>query len=371
MPTYRATLTVITPVHIGTGQVLQRRYDYVVHQGRTWRLHVDRVLEAFEARWRQQAQGGRYPLPGDLLTEADFANRALFRYVLPGRPRSPRPFAELREFIKDTWDRPYIPGSSLKGAIRTALAWAGWAERIPALRRNDIGRNPRFAGQPLEKRLFGPDPNHDLLRALQVSDFFGPQKPGEGLVVVNAQVVTSRGLQAPIELEAAVDVTFEGTLKVDDYLFSRHARRLGFGDRRDWLTPQGLLERLRRHSQARLEHLTEHFYRFARRGIPGAEKVAKFYEELRDFDLPKNHAFLAIGWGTGWDGKTFWTHLQEDAHLFEALVKQFRLQRRPKGASKRKPGDPFPASRRVVVQKERVAAPFGWVVLALEEGDDG
>ncbi len=368
MTTYRVRLEVLTPVHIGTGQVLQHRYDYVVHAGKTYRLHVDRVLETFEARWQKQAQGGRYPLPGDLLTPADYANAALFRYVLPGQPRSGKHFAELREFIKDPWDRPYIPGSSLKGALRTALAWAGWEERIPALRRNDIGRNPKFAGQPLEKRIFGPDPNHDLLRALQVSDLFGPQRPGAGLGVLNAQVITSRGLQAPIELEAAVGVTFEGTLKVDEYLFSRHAQRLGFGDRRAWLTPEGLLERVRGHSRARLERLAEQFARFAERGIPGAEKVAGFYEKLLGLRLPANSAFLALGWGTGWDGKTFGTHLQQDPHLFEALVRQFRLQRRPRSAPTRRPGAPFPTSRRVVVKRERVAAPFGWVLFALEEG---
>src|SRR5690606_40558751 len=37
--------------------------------------------------------------------------------------------AEIQEQIKDPWDRPYIPGSSLKGALRTAIAFVGAAQR--------------------------------------------------------------------------------------------------------------------------------------------------------------------------------------------------------------------------------------------------
>lgn len=32
-----------------------------------------------------------------------------------------RPAQQIKEFIRDGFDRPYIPGSSIKGAIRTAV----------------------------------------------------------------------------------------------------------------------------------------------------------------------------------------------------------------------------------------------------------
>ncbi len=362
MTTFRVEIRTLTPLHIGTGAELRYDFDYVVHQGRTWRLHVDRILEA---RYDARAQGA-IPLPGRMLTANDFQQRPeFFRYVATGVPRRAKTYAALRECIKDPWDRPYIPGSSLKGALRTALAWAGWSELHLPLKRNLIGHRAKFAAQPLERRIFGPNPNRDLLRALQVSDLFGPQKPGQGVGVLDVQVVTRQGFKAPIPIEAVVQQTFTGTLKVDDYLLSAVAQQLGFADRRHWLT-NDFLPRLRRYARQRLEALSAHFAAFARSGVPGADDLVRFYQKLLNTTLPANMTFLQLGWGTGWDGKTLWTHLQQNPQLFEALIRDFRLQRRPKGAPPRRPGAPFPSSRRVVVRRQRIAAPLGWVVLALE-----
>jgi len=76
----------------------------------------------------------------------------------------------IREQIKDCYHRPYIPGSSLKGAIRTALAWAMLKDGVIRLEKGVIGDNPRNAAKELMKKLFGADPNHDLLRAMHVFD---------------------------------------------------------------------------------------------------------------------------------------------------------------------------------------------------------
>ena len=369
MTTYALKLQVLTPVHIGTGNELRNGFEYTVHGNHTWRLDVDRILEARYDLWAEHRARGRYLPPAKLLREEDFRRRDLFRYVIPGVPKTGGAFAELRECIKDPWDRPYIPGSSLKGALRTALAWARWKEAGIRIERAALGRRAKFAARPLERRIFGPDPNHDLLRALQVSDLFGPQKPAEGVGVLNAQVVTRDGLKAPIKVEALVNVAFTGTLKIDDTLLrGKAARKLGFGDRAHWLSKEGLLEALRAYSKARFQALADRFDFYARHDVPGAKKIADFYRNtLLKKRLPANSVFLALGWGTGWDGKTFWTHLMQDAELFESIVRDFSLQRRPKGAPPRKPGDAFPSSRRAVVREGRVAAPFGWVILTLEE----
>ncbi len=377
MPTYRARLTVLTPVHIGSGEELHHGFDYVVHQNKTWRLNVDRILEERFAQWQRLAAEGNYPPPARLLTTEDFCRGEFFRYVLPGVPQSTRVYAALREFIKDPWDRPYIPGSSIKGAIRTALAWAGWREagaRVDMAtlhqweqQKRQRRLSSRWVGRILERRIFGRDPNHDLFRALQVSDFFGPQKPGQGLMVVNAQVVTRQGFQAPIPVEALrSDTTFEGTLKIDDYLLQGlAAQKLGFHHRAHWLTEE-FIPRLQKYARARLQTLAQEIEeRFGH--LAGAHRIVRFLKHMESFPLSSTQTFLALGWGTGWDGKTFWTHLMEDTEFFEGLVGLFGLQRRPKGAPQRQPGDPFPASRRVVVQDERMAAPFGWMLLEIED----
>ena len=113
MSVYTVNLTTLTPLHIGDGDELRQDFDFVVHDGRTYRLDEDAVLLAKEKQLAPDRQG-RYPLPGRLLQEADYRDAGLFRYVLPGFPRSRKSDARMKSFIKDVRDRPYIPGSSLK-----------------------------------------------------------------------------------------------------------------------------------------------------------------------------------------------------------------------------------------------------------------
>lgn len=360
MTTYDLLVRTLTPLHIGDGNLLRRDFDFAVYENRTYRLNEDAILEAKESQW--QTARGTYPLPGRMLNEAtDFRNRDFFRYTLRNAPRSEKTDAELRAFIKDSQDRPYLPGSSLKGAFRTALAWTGWKEVRPQLDRQAIGRSKSWAAQPLERQLFGRDPNHDLLRALQVSDCVGLQQPGEGLLVVNAQVVTKKSAGSPIELEALQgDIAFRGTLKIDKTLFAPMAEReLKFGNRQHWLTE--LMARAQAHSQARIEPLAEWFER-----AEGGEAIASFYRDLLKAKVGANSAVMQIGWGAGWDGKTLGAHLQSDPQLFEQIVYDFRMHKANKGAPPRKPSDPFPRSKRVTMSKGRMATPLGWVLVTLK-----
>lgn len=368
MTTYNLTLRTLSPVHIGTGDEWRLGFDFVLYKNQTWVFDEDAVLQAKEAQLKPDARG-HYPLPGALLTEADMQNPRLFRYVLRGQPPSEKADARMKPFIKDPYDRPYIPGASLKGALRTALAWTGWNEaQLGRVKRNDIGRNRSWAGNPLEKKLFGKDPNYDLLRALQVSDLHGPQAAGEGLVAVKAQVLTQSAAQSPIGLEALVsEVDFHGSLKIDDDLFKPMAAKLGFGDRKLWLDE--LLPRAQKHSRARIERLADWFENVAP-PAPSAERIAGFYRQLLGSHPAPNQALMQIGWGAGWDGKTFWTHIQQDEFLFEKLVGEFRLDKAGR-RSRRQPGDPFPTSRRVAVSgkkdEAKPIAPFGWALVEMTE----
>ncbi|MEW5827992.1 MAG: type III-A CRISPR-associated RAMP protein Csm5 [Chloroflexota bacterium] len=369
MTVYSATIQTISPVHIGDGNTLRQNFDFVTHNGKTWRLNEDEILRTFETQLRPD-RAGHYPTPGELVLRdpANFQNPALFRYILQGVARSGKTYAELRSFIKDSQDRPFFPGSSLKGALRTALAWTGWSEvNLRLSRRSDVGNSKSWAARPLEKKLFGSDPNRDLLRALHVADLFGEEKPGGRLLVVNAQVLTPKNTQSPIELEALPgDVTFKGSITVDETLFAPFAdRELGFGNRRHWL--EELTLRAQKHSQARIAQLADWF----EHADQNYHLVARFYRELSAASLPTNQALLQVGWGSGWDGKTFGSHLQADEYLFEQLVADFRMHKAGKDSPPRKPGDAFPRSKRAAMRVKdgvaRAVAPFGWVLLTLEK----
>jgi CRISPR-associated protein Csm5 len=364
MTVYQVRLQTLTPLHIGDGDELRQDFDFAVFNRHTYRLNEDAILFAKADSLRPDVHG-RYPPPGKLLTEADFQKDDFFRYVLRGAPRSSKTDARMKSFVKDTGDRPYIPGSSLKGAIRTALAWTGWDEVKPKLDRGAIGRSKSWAGQPLERKLFGPDPNHDLLRALHVSDLFGPGEAGEGLLIVNAQVLTKKNAQSPVELEALPgDIPFEGTITIDETLFGSLAEpELHFGNRRHWL--EQLIPRLQAHSNARIAELLEWF----ETADQAYAAVANFYRRLHETQLGASQALVQLGWGSGWDGKTFWTHLQTDPLLFEQLIDDFRMHKAGRDSPPRKPGDAFPRSKRaaMVVRQgtPHIVAPFGWALLEM------
>lgn len=364
MTVYTLTLTTLSPLHIGDGNELRQGFDFIVHQGRTYRLNVDAILAAYSARMLAN-RSGSYPPPGELLTEDDKKIAEYFRYSLSGSPHSQGSYKKVvRSCIKDVFDYPYIPGSSLKGALRTALAWTGWSEVNPSLNRDILDNKKEYAGQPLERKLFGDDPNHDLLRALQISDLTSNHKPQRRLVLLNARVLTQRSAASPVELEAiAGDTRFTGTLRIDHSLFSPAAEReLKFAKHRHWLDE--LMPRVQKHSRARIAELTA-WYEHAE----NCAAVARFYRQLANAQLPPNQALVQLGWGSGWDGKTFWTHLQKDAHLFEQLVGDFRMHKAGRTSPPRRAGDPFPRSKRAVMKivegRSAPLAPMGWALIEI------
>ncbi|MCS7222132.1 MAG: type III-A CRISPR-associated RAMP protein Csm5 [Anaerolineae bacterium] len=361
---YRARAALLTPLHIGSGRDLLLSYDYAVRNERTWRLNEEAILEAQNIDDPGLVERLMRIPPAQLLKPTDFQeNSPFFRYVIRGTPRSTAEGAQLREQLKDAYNRPYLPGTSLKGALRTALAWYAWRELGLRPERTRLNPDPRFAAQGYERAIFGSDPNHDLLRALHVADS-APVGP-ERLILVNARVLHRSGRMAsPIELEAiAPDTVFHLTIKLDLALFSDWARRHQLAMRgEEWL--QALPTVVNRHTAQRVKEERAWF-----NGVPGAERIEEFYKLLT---VPAQGFLLQVGWGTGWDDKTFGSRLRADPNFLEGILRPTRAGGYGIARGRRQPGDPFPKSRRVVVQVQRASngrtlerpvAPLGWVLV--------
>ncbi|MEW5958019.1 MAG: type III-A CRISPR-associated RAMP protein Csm5 [Chloroflexota bacterium] len=366
---FDVTVTPLTPLHIGSGETLLQEYDFHVMGNITYRLNQDAILTEQEVADPQQAELLARTPPAQLLDDKrDYhAGSRFIRYRLAGRPRSKREGAELREQIKTVRNEAYLPGSSLKGAIRTALTWHGWAEQRLSPQKTDLEGNPKYAGRRLEQQLMGRDPNHDLLRALQVSD--SAPTDADCFMVLNAQVMMARGLGSPIEVEAIrPDTPFHLTMKIDTRLLGDWAgqNQLRLGGNPTWLT--ALPQYIQAHTRQRLESGWEWFKK-----KPDAKQAAGLYRQLLGVKLPENSCLLQIGWGTGWGGKTYGSRLQANGPLMEFIISKYRLAR-----GRRNPGDAFPKSRRVAVSVAKDPAgkfkpvpglPLGWVLMELKERD--
>lgn len=358
---FDVSISLLTPLHIGSGKELLRDYDYVTYGGRTWVIQPDTMLEFFQkpdGSFDERLLGRP---AAELLMAKDFDlenKQKLFRYILPGQPRAQGHGAVLREQYKDAFDRPYIPGSSLKGALRTLLAWHGFQERKLRLNVDNIRAGRSWAGQALEREIFGADPNRDLLRGLQVAD--SEPVAAERLQIINAQVVTgSEQMGAPIEVEAVRgDTVFTTTVMLDEFLHSPAAeQQLHFGERWNWL------EQIPEIARAwGIEHLRRERDWFRQRKY---EVVSRLYHQMVNAlgKLPSSQFFLQIGWGGGWNNKTIGYLLQTDDKAWERLLGDKRLS---PARFRRRPGDPFPKSRRVVTANRQVAAPLGWCLVEMK-----
>lgn len=363
---YDVTLSPLTPLHIGSGRTLLNEFDYAVYKERAWRINENALLDAQNADDPRLVELLSRTPPAQLLKPADFRPDSPFiRYKLGGKPRASGRGAQLQEMLKTARDEAYLPGSSLKGAIRTALAWQGWAEKKMKPDARDLERNRKFAGRRIEKKIMGPDANHDLLRALHVGDSVAVGK--DCFMVLNAQALTPGSLGTPIELEAvAPDTPFHLNIKVDKQLFSQWAKQhhLKLGGNAVWL--DNLAQTIQQHTAQRLKDELA-WYKDRR----GAEITAGFYRQLLGASLPANACLLQLGWGSGWGGKTYGSHLTGDQPFMERIISNYRLAK-----GKRRSGDPFPKSRRVAAQvvkdnwgkaKQRPAMPMGWALMEMTE----
>ena len=121
-------LRTLTPLHIGTGNILMKDIDFVAEGKQTRRLDVDRILtELWDESLSRRATP---PRPAELLENVPRAEWDQFTaYLAQGIVRASTSGSQLQEQIKTADFKPYIPGSSVKGALRTALGWSGWPEQ--------------------------------------------------------------------------------------------------------------------------------------------------------------------------------------------------------------------------------------------------
>ena len=368
-------LKTITPVHIGTGETLSQ-IDGFYDNGRWHRIDLDAVLAAFPeselnrltiAMGQRDFQWGRY-----LPTNQRSASYAL---LCPEDPRE----TEIREAIKNPFSRPMIPGSSIKGIIRTALLWGLIDDDAPEAQeafkysssylKEQLQRRPNqsWIGQGIERHVLGKDPNHDLMRVVQVSD--AAPIPIEALEIGVAWTVTlNRGGELVQKREGnreyktfveqiRAEQTFDFSIKIDKSLFRpREKGELGFSAQQEQVVCEKLAE-VCNFVAAGLAKDEAEFYDYYR--LP---ELANFYESLSSQieNLPGGGFVLPIGWGTGYLAKTV-TQLVtgDDEDLMMRLRRHYRLGRsRSEGDYY---DDEFPKTRRVVYDRQRPKSPLGWV----------
>lgn len=132
---YKFTLVTLAPVFIGSGQTYTTK-EYLLENGEVYFPDMTKIyqhiaknypakLGVYEEFLMTQQRKGRTERLPDILRRLDVKSRDFGGYRLSVRDvdfdTTKGRLNEIDAFMKDAFGQPYIPGSSLKGALRTII----------------------------------------------------------------------------------------------------------------------------------------------------------------------------------------------------------------------------------------------------------
>lgn len=372
----------LTSVHIGSGEVLQLGSDIV--KGRMDNDYVlavvspEKVLsligEEHLQDWvvaieRKESTGNVVKRFAPNAKVEDYAKRIVCEWSVAQERDT------LKEHIHNGQGKPYIPGSSIKGAIRTAIL-ASFAENVnDAETKIDDSIKDKLTGElkkkkananEVEKELFGRDPNNDVFRFLQVGDAYFGDSYTVALRMVNINERTSRGFwdvskSQLIEALCPKDETeFEMKLNIEGYNKSKE-RCSTIGDLPMIMSSyENLFETINEHTISLLDFEIDYWRE--RSDMDDSDKVESYLVKIESIKKKVlkccrgKECVLRIGHGSGWNFITGgWAR---DLDNFESLVVPVS---RPNNQNYREYD--FPKTRRVDDDCELL----GFVKLSLQE----
>lgn len=183
--TYKITATTLTPLHIGSGRELQFNTDYLYFglQKAIGVIEPEKLLQLIGPEnidtwvgYINQRKGVDEYIRNVLKKNAapeQFSSRLI---AMRGTPVNQQ---NVKEQLHNGTGRPYVPGSSIKGALRTALLTILIAENpdfvkefenltIEKRRGKDV--ITEFKDSAITRNYIGQNPNHDFMRLLRVGD---------------------------------------------------------------------------------------------------------------------------------------------------------------------------------------------------------
>ena len=356
--TVKLGLEILTPTQAGSGEELLKDFDY-----------IDRAGEVFIV---DQAQSFNVVASGNLALDSlmvsgfklnDLVKAAGqdFGYRIPWLSNKQKIPDKLREQVKDAFNRPYLPGSALKGAIRTALI-AEWLRATPTavythlLPKKKGSKN--WAAQELMQTLTGKDAKQDIFRPFKTTDVLFNSSD---LCLADIRWLNENRWRSMVQKKSfddwkvadgiCAEVLKPGsitlaTLQWDGFLLSDSCWQQK-GTIANILPKDfaGLKELLNKHAKYRLGKEIE-FYQTQGKQQPKDECQRILTQLEKDPDA----AYLQLSWGSGWRGMTGDWASEDQIKSFREL---FGLG---------KPGRPFPKTRRLVVNGEP-KLPLGWIRL--------
>lgn len=369
-PTQTWEIELLTPLHIGDGTELQNNMDYVLKNQSVDVIDLESVLD----------QLSETPKAINELSRQIDLNKIMSDYHLTVQPRYSMPIKgnsgprkSMRRFLKNAYGQPYIAGSSMKGAIHTALWTTLGTPRMP-----NITQFRDF--EKAVKDLGGKDPYRMFIRPLQISDSIGIESQGslncEEIKFFNLQIENrpgwkdfgSRTRQTKDRFQDTTGIFVECLkpgiklclqARIDPFLNLNQTKKIGGITECAGLSSfHTLAKKINAHSL----HIAKREQEFFSEYRTETAHAADFYEGLIDLiksvESDSETVFLRLSWGSGWRGMT--GDWMNDNDL-EKVRSQKNLGKR--GV------DVFPKTRRLTIDsaKGTPCLPLGWVQIRTVE----
>ena len=416
---YRYTVKVLTPLHIGSGESIPESTYHVSNVGSD---HYVWTLLNLEAAGTYLFSTYKTANPS-LESVAQFARERLEQYSKYQLKIDSKVALSLRrknilEHIK-LHGKPYLPGSSLKGAIRTAVlnAFLSQGKQVEfekilreSLEEKDI-KKQRLT-EKAEATVWSKGPQCDPLRILRIGD--STEIAAQDSLTISEARVTGFHIKpgappeidifwerlgkkeswkhlpkhlstphnaTPTFLETLTPGTcLEGELSFNTFLLEEQEvqERLNFREKSSLLVPEQLIQACQNRYQALFQQELFLFRVLDSKSEGQFTKVVEHLMRIQEKEtLLENEFTLQLSWGTGWRAKTVADQINQIFLLRTINTKDIFIQDtedRPYALadfqilpSSRQIALLSPKTRRLVMEGDTPVYPLGWVKVSLQE----
>lgn len=368
-----AKIKILTPIHIGTGEKLGK-LDLVFTENKLFVIDINKVIEKVKnsPSALKEFENPNFNIKNFLgdqgINYSDVAKYEILTNLKPNR-------SEIFEFIKTGLGNPIIPGSSIKGAIRTVFLWhlvkeypEIVKEKLQEIIKDNKMKKER-ADDIIDKQLFGENPNYNFMRVLQISDakfkildlsveevkILDKKNNGTyGWWRYKASIKDNPKFATSTFIEVLKEGAFsEFNIKIEEFLLQQPiVESLKFNNKKVYFSE--LVEKCNEYAKNYIQGEIE-FYKNC-----GMTNLQSFYENLHK-NIPENNRIflLHLGWGIGWNAIT--------GNWFEEEKEDFRRKYKlgkgywDKVKKQWVPINEFPKTRKIVFKNIQPYRAMGWV----------
>jgi CRISPR-associated protein Csm5 len=369
----KVKIQTLAPVHVGSGKEFQPKFEYLYFKDERLVALIDdvKVLEILRkeniGQWiacieKRESLLDLLKTYRPNLCAADVAQRTF--------PLSKGTEKAIREQMHTLNDKALLPGTSVKGAIRTVLFAHLMSQKVETADSTVKRRNRNtniatdFFDKPALEQFFGKDPNHDIFRLLHIGDTNFDSTICETVNVIN---LMRNGWEIDSKLTQIVETLPNGSTSELAWSFNHETlkqanKREGanyFSPNAELLKMPNLFKLINAHTQRLID--SEIKYWANEKFIPHA--LGNYLEDLANIrkhtEESEKSCVLRLGWGSGFRSMTGDWHDAMTNDDYHDLVKH--LRDKPKKGKFYDEGLIFPKTLRLLESGQ----PLGFVKLSV------